>query len=41
VASNATDKITPVSLVFQRDMFFDIPLVADIIAMSHGRELIA
>ena len=40
VASNATDKIAPGALVFQRDMFLDIPLVADIIAMSNRRELI-
>jgi hypothetical protein len=40
VASNATNKIMLGVLVFQRDMFLDIPLVADIIAMSNRQELI-
>lgn len=39
VASNATDKIAPGALVFQRDMFLDVPLVADIIAITQKREL--
>ena len=39
VASSAIDKMTPGALAFQRDMHLDVPLVADIIAISQKREL--
>ena len=39
VASNVTNKVAPGALVFQCDMFLDVPLVADIIAVTQRREL--
>jgi hypothetical protein len=41
VASHGSlDDLSPGALVFQRDMFLDIPLVADIMAITATREVI-
>ncbi|GKY96404.1 hypothetical protein MPSEU_000599900 [Mayamaea pseudoterrestris] len=40
VSSGALDNLSPGAVVFQRDMFLDIPLVADILAISVKREAI-
>ena len=40
VASRALDNISPGALVFQRDMFLDVPLVADIMAITNKRQVV-
>ena len=39
-AHTSLNKISPGSLVFQRDMFLDIPLIADIMAITSRREML-
>jgi hypothetical protein len=39
-ASRALNYHTPGVLVFQRDMFLDVPLIADIIAITNRRQVV-
>ena len=40
VAVNHTMQHTPGEIVFQRDMFLDIPVIADLVAIRERRQLL-